>query len=99
MPRSPKLLTQKQNKSYLKKLKGWSMNPKSTEIYQTFQFPDYISGLVFIARVSVHAEILNHHPDITFSYGKVKVKIKTHAVKGLTKLDWMLAARISRIRV
>ena len=56
-------------------------------------------GLAFVAKVAVHAEVMNHHPDIELSYGKVKVKLSTHDAKGLTTLDFELAKRIDGIQL
>ena len=40
---------------------------------------------------------MNHHPDIRLEWGKVGVEIWTHAVGGLTKLDFALAQEIDYI--
>lgn len=91
------LLTKRELQSLLKKYPDWSVNKRETELSRTFTFSDYIAGLVFIARIAVHAEMLNHHPDIEFSYGKVKVKLSTHSFKGLTKVDAALLERIDAL--
>ena len=39
----------------------------------------------------------NHHPDISFGWGYCKVKIFTHAIKGLAENDFILAAKIDKI--
>ena len=94
MWKKPVLLTKKEIQKVLKKHPEWAVNTKQTQFYRTFQFSKYIDALVFIARISVHAEVLHHHPDIEFSYGKVKVKIATHVLKGLTEVDIALLNRI-----
>ena len=81
----------------LKQNNLWQVNAAGTTLYRTFKFEDYIQALVFIARMSVHAEVLKHHPDIEFSYAKVKVKLTTHALKGLTKVDIALLERIAKL--
>ena len=43
------------------------------------------------------AEEENHHPDISFGWGYCKVKIFTHAIKGLAESDFILAAKIDKI--
>jgi 4a-hydroxytetrahydrobiopterin dehydratase len=63
-------------------------------LHRIFHFDDYIKALVFVARISVHAEVLKHHPDIELSYGKVKVKLTTHKLKALSRLDLALLERI-----
>ena len=43
------------------------------------------------------AEEEKHHPDIFFGWGYCKVKIFTHAIKGLAESDFILAAKIDKI--
>jgi 4a-hydroxytetrahydrobiopterin dehydratase len=83
---------------FLKQNSDWSVNSKNTQISNTISFKNHVSALVFIARVIVHAEVLNHHPDITFTYQKVKIVITTHSLKGLSKLDLELAKRIDALK-
>jgi len=94
---TPKLLTASERKKQLAKLPDWSTNPKQTTLYRTYTFDSHLDALVFIARVTVHAEVLQHHPDIEFGYAKVKVKLTTHDVKGLSKLDIQLAQKIESV--
>ncbi len=83
----------------LKKIPEWTINTKQTEISRTFLFHNFLNGLAFIAKITVHAEILNHHPDVELSYEKVKVRLQTHEVKGVSNLDIELAKRIDNIRM
>jgi len=78
----------------LKKLSSWQLNSKSTILYKTFTFKEHLDALVCIARITVHAQVLNHHPDIEFSFKKVKVSLSSDDLKGLTKVDFDLAKRI-----
>ena len=43
------------------------------------------------------AEKEEHHPDIWFGWGYAKIKIFTHAIKGLHESDFVLAAKVDRI--
>jgi 4a-hydroxytetrahydrobiopterin dehydratase len=38
-----------------------------------------------------------HHPDIYFGWGYAEIKITTHAIKGLSENDFILAAKIDQI--
>ena len=42
------------------------------------------------------AEAEGHHPDIYLSWGKVKVTTWTHKVDGLTRADFVLAAKMDK---
>lgn len=92
-----KLLTEKQIEKKLTKLSAWDINKKRTELSKTFTSTSFVDGLAFVARIAVHAELLNHHPEITFSFNKVRVSLTTHACKGLTQKDFDLAERIDTL--
>jgi len=100
MARAPKALTQKEVTKRMRTLaEEWQVNKRCTEISRTFSLATFVTALAFVAKITVHAEILGHHPDIELSYGKVKVKLKTHDVKGLTTKDFGLAKRIDKLTV
>lgn len=58
-----------------------------------FRFKDFKDALAFVNRVGAIAEKEGHHPEIWFTWGKVRVKIWTHKVDGLTEGDFILAAK------
>lgn len=90
-------LTKKKSLGLLKKIPDWKIDAGSKKISRTYTFENHVQALVFIARITVHAEVLQHHPDISFTYAKVKVTLTTHSVKGLTQKDFDLAKRISKL--
>ena len=59
-----------------------------------FTFPDFAAALAFTNRVGAIAETEGHHPDIYLAWGKVRVTIWTHKIDGLTRADFVLAAKI-----
>ena len=61
------------------------------------RFPDFAQALAFTNKVGALAEEEGHHPDIYLAWGKVRVTIWTHKVDGLTRSDFVLAAKIERI--
>ena len=83
----------------LKKISEWVLNSKQTELSKTFTFSNFVNGLAFVAKITVHAEVMGHHPDIELSYGKVKVILSTHDAKGLTNDDFELAKKIDNLRI
>lgn len=58
-----------------------------------FRFRDFKDALAFVNRVGAIAEEEGHHPEILLTWGKVRVKIWTHKVDGLTENDFILAAK------
>ena len=85
---------------YLKKVDGWnveSSDQKDYYITKDFKFENFIESQKFVNKVSETAEKENHHPDISFGWGYCKIKIFTHAIKGLAESDFILAAKIDQI--
>lgn len=78
---------------YLKQVPGWELLTEM-KITKSFKFPNFRKALEFTNRVGELAESEGHHPDIFLSWGKVKIELSTHAVKGLSENDFILAARI-----
>lgn len=90
-------MSSKQLKKALSSLELFSPTPKNTKLTATFDFKSHVEALVFIARITVHAEVEQHHPDIDFTYKKVKVSLTTHEAKGLTQKDIKLAKKIESL--
>jgi 4a-hydroxytetrahydrobiopterin dehydratase len=74
---------------------GWSVVDEH-HLEKEFRFPDFAQALAFTNRVGAVAEEQNHHPDILLGWGNARVTIWTHAVDGLTRSDFVLAAKIDR---
>ena len=72
-------------------------NEKDNTITKTFEFSSYLDGIDFVNEVANLSEQENHHPDLSFGWGYCKVKISTHAIKGLAESDFILAAKIDEI--
>ncbi|MAC44634.1 MAG: 4a-hydroxytetrahydrobiopterin dehydratase [Pelagibacteraceae bacterium] len=85
---------------YLKKVDGWdvkSNKDKSYYLIKNFKFKNFEESLNFTNKVGEIAEQENHHPDISFGWGYCKIKIFTHAIKGLAESDFILAAKIDKL--
>jgi 4a-hydroxytetrahydrobiopterin dehydratase len=66
-------------------------------ITRTFTFPDFQKALDFVNRVGALAEEQGHHPDILLAWGKAEITLWTHAVKGLSESDFIMAAKIDQL--
>jgi len=62
-----------------------------------FRFKDFAEALAFTNKVGAIAEAEGHHPDIYVAWGKVRITIWTHKIDGLTRSDFVLAAKIDRL--
>jgi len=74
---------------------GWQVIEEH-HLEKTFPFPDFAQALAFTNRIGAIAEEEGHHPDIYLAWGKVRVTIWTHKVDGLTRSDFILAAKIDK---
>ena len=85
---------------YLKKIDGWDVMSDSSQIYyleKEFKFKNFVESEKFVNKIGSIAEQEGHHPDISFGWGYAKIKILTHAIKGLAESDFILAAKIDQI--
>ena len=62
-----------------------------------FKFKNFLESQKFVNDVGKISEDEGHHPDILFGWGYAKIKITTHAIKGLSENDFILAAKIDKI--
>ena len=87
---------------YLKKIDGWDVKKKENEIYfleKKFSFKNFSESQKFVNQVGDIAEKEAHHPDIIFGWGYAKIQIFTHKIKGLVESDFILAAKIDKIKL
>ncbi len=75
---------------------GWLV-VNEHHLEKEFTFPDFAKALRFTNRIGAIAEAQGHHPDIHLAWGKARVTIWTHKIDGLTRSDFVLAAKIERI--
>ena len=85
---------------YQKKVDGWNITKDKKEVfflYKKFTFQNFLKSLKFVIRVGEISEEEGHHPDIKFGWGYAEIVITTHAIKGLSENDFILAAKIDQI--
>ncbi len=62
-----------------------------------YTFRDFRTALEFTNKVGEEAENQGHHPALLTEWGKVTVSWWTHAISGLHKNDFIMAAKTDRI--
>jgi hypothetical protein len=55
------------------------------------------SGTVFKKFFSQKREQEGHHPDLHINYRRVTIELTTHAIKGLSENDFMMAEKINEL--
>jgi 4a-hydroxytetrahydrobiopterin dehydratase len=71
---------------------GWTLNGRG-HLERHYTFKDFAQALAFAKKVGAVAEAEGHHPDLYLAWGKCKIEIWSHKVKGLTESDFILAAK------
>lgn len=74
----------------------WSLIDEH-HLEKEFRFKNFREALSFTNRVGELAENQKHHPDICLGWGRVKIKIWTHKIDGLTESDFILAAKVDEV--
>jgi 4a-hydroxytetrahydrobiopterin dehydratase len=64
---------------------------------RVFRFEDFAQALWFTNRVGALAEDEGHHPAILTEWGQVTVTLWTHAIHGLHRNDFVMAAKIDSL--
>ena len=86
--------------TYLKKVDGWEVIEDKIDgfhLIKSFKFDNFLKSQEFVNEVGKISEEEGHHPDISFGWGYAEIKVTTHAIKGLSENDFILAAKIDKI--
>ena len=81
-------------KALLNQVPGWELSDDAKMLSRAYKFKDFAEALAFTNKVGAIAESEGHHPDIGLHWGKVEVSLTTHAIKGLSENDFIVAAKI-----
>ena len=60
---------------------------------RVFRFKNFVEALTFTVKVGELAEAEKHHPAILTEWGRVTVTWWTHAIRGLHRNDFIMAAK------
>ena len=66
-------------------------------LQREFKFKNFVEALVFTNQVGALAEEEDHHPALLTEWGVVTVTWWTHAVNGLHKNDFIMAAKVDSL--
>ena len=76
---------------------GWAVEDGEKALARTFRFKDFNEAFGFIARVAMHAEKVDHHPEFTNVWNRVDFRLTSHDAGGITDRDVDLAEAINRL--
>lgn len=88
-------VSDEESREYLRQIPEWRITHETDipHLERTFTFPDFASALAFTDRVGALAEQQGHHPALLTEWGRVTVSWWTHAIGGLHRNDFILAAQ------
>lgn len=89
-------LTDGETQKLLADIPSWEI--EEGKLTKNFKFRDFLGSINFVNELAEIAEQESHHPDIYIYYNKVKLTLSTHAAKGLTENDFILAAKIDELK-
>ena len=77
----------------------WTLDLDSGRISRELRFADYYQTMAFVNAVAWIAHQQDHHPDMEVHFNRCVVHFSTHAVGGLSRNDFICAARIDALFV
>ena len=76
---------------------GWQIVGGHEKLRRRIKTRDFGESLAIAVRIGMIAEAEGHHPDLHVHWGRIVVDLTTHAADGLTRNDFVLAAKIDRL--
>ena len=74
---------------------GWAVVEE--RLMREFEFADFSEAKKLVDAMSLHAESVNHHPEIHFGWGYVIVELFTHDEGKITEKDTSFAIHVNTI--
>lgn len=90
-------LTADEVKKYVTEVQNWEVSHDGRFISKRFSFKGFYKTMAFVNAIAWIANQEGHHPDMEVGYNYCLVKYTTHAVNGLTKNDFICAAKIDKL--
>jgi 4a-hydroxytetrahydrobiopterin dehydratase len=90
-------LSVQQENEFLSQVPQWTIDREDIhKITAEFTWKDFVQAMNFVNIVACIAEEEGHHPNIGIVYNKVILELYTHAIKGLSENDFIVAAKIDK---
>lgn len=96
IPAASQALTLEQAAEYIKQLDpAWQLNESDRSISYSYRFKNFYQTMACANVIAQIAHQQDHHPELQLSYGHCTVIYSTHSVNGLSKKDFICAAKIN----
>ena len=67
---------------------------KAKSLWRQYSFANFEGVKLAVHAITHLADDEDHHPDVSFSYNRVKVSWSTHSANGISDNDWACAAKL-----
>ena len=91
--------TPEERASFMREIPDWTIVTKDGEdrLERVYKTRDFAAALAFANAIGAAAEAEDHHPALLVEWGKVTVAWWTHAIGGLHRNDFVMAAKTDRL--
>lgn len=77
---------------------SWQLAGDGKSIARDLSFEDFKQAMGFLQRLAAVADDEGHHPDFCLhGWNKVQVTLRTHAIGGLSRNDFIVAAKLDEV--
>lgn len=80
----------------LEQIDGWEQTGDGA-IARSFRFGNFYETIGFVNALAWIANREDHHPDLEVGYNRCRVQYTTHSVQGLSRNDFICAARTNTL--
>jgi 4a-hydroxytetrahydrobiopterin dehydratase len=88
-------LSESELQGMLAEVKGWSL--ESGKVVKTFRFTNYHETRAFVNASAWISHREDHHPELHVTYNTVRVAYDTHSCNGISRNDFICAAKLDAL--
>ena len=81
----------------LREVPGWQVSEDGGTLSKEFRFSHFVGTMVFVNQMAALAEEEGHHPDFCVHYNRLAIQLTTHAIRGLSENDFIMAAKLDNL--
>lgn len=83
---------------YLALLPGWELLENAGRIRRRFRFGGFSESVEFLVKLAPIANAEDHHPDVKLTmYRWLDVEYRTNSIGGLSRNDFIMAAKVDQL--
>ncbi len=80
-------------------ISNWNLEDNGKSIVKNFEFANFKEAVFFANKIAEITEVESHYPEIKiYDSNKIRIKLTTPSVEGLTKKDFDFALKIDGLQ-